>query len=41
MVANENPGNKLGAGERLFDGAIAQSVDREFMPTLAQQEVSE
>ena len=39
MVANENPGNKLGAGERLFDSAIAQSVDREVLPTLAQQEV--
>ena len=41
MVANENPGNKLGLGERLFDGVIAQSVDREFMPTPEQQEVSE
>ena len=41
MVANEKPGNKLGVGERLFDGVIAQSVDREFMPTPEQQEVSE
>ena len=39
MVANENPGNNLGVGERLFDGAIAQSVDREVLPTLVQQEV--